>query len=88
MSRGIATPSVTRPRGRAGRALTGYAQVHGRAGLVLPVSLVDRLHVVGPRVAGRRCQDHQLVLQCDGSASGERKGQGQGPPTELLCKAR
>lgn len=78
------TPELTASRRLTGLlGLTGDAQVDGRAGLVLPVPLVHRLHVVSPGVAGGRRQDHQLVLQGDGSAS-EKKRQGQGCSTARL----
>lgn len=56
----------------------------GRAGLVLAVPLVDGLHIVGPRVTGCHSEDHQLVLQRDGSVSerGQRQSQAKEP---LVC---
>lgn len=74
-------PHLPVSEGPRGSELTGYAQVDGRAGLVLAVPLVDGLHVVRPRVAGGRRQDHQLTLQRDGSVS--EKGQRQGPEDRL-----
>lgn len=55
--------------------LTCYAQIGGRAGLVLAIPLVDGLHVVGPRVTCCGRKDHQLILQRDGSVAD--KGQCQ-----------
>lgn len=54
--------------------LTGHGQGDGLARLVVPVLVIDRLHVVTPGVRGHRGQDDQGVLQRDGSAAGERGG--------------
>lgn len=79
--RRLTKPRLPASEGPRGWELTGYAQVDGRAGLVLAVPLVDGLRVVRPRVAGARRQDHQLTLQRDGSVS--EKGQRQGPEGRL-----
>lgn len=54
--------------------LTGHGQGDGLARLVVPVLVIDRLHVVTPGVRGHRGQDDQGVLQRDGSAAGEGGG--------------
>lgn len=80
--RSFLTPDSPSRKERWGLELTRDAQADGRARLVLAVPLVDGLCVVRPLVPRCRRQDHQLIVQCDGSAS--EKGQRQGHAEEPL----
>ena len=59
------TRSSIRPR--PGRLLTLHGKSDGLAGLVIPVLVINSLHVVAACVGSHRGQDDEGVLQGDGS---------------------
>lgn len=64
-SQDLMTRSSIRPR--PGRLLTLHGKSDGLAGLVIPVLVINSLHVVSACVGSHRGQDDEGVLQGDGS---------------------
>lgn len=58
----------------AGGLLTLHGESDGLAGLVIPILVIYRLHVVAARVGSHRRQDDEGVLQSDGSGKRNRTG--------------